>query len=319
MNKENIAIDKTTGLLNQRASRVGWFFVFMAATLWGTTGLIFSALDSTNQTNALSISFLRLAMSVPFNLIGARLLFGKYTVKLNVKGYLTLASVGASMALYQLTYVLAIERVGVAIAVLISICGAPVIIALISVLFFGERFNLRIILALIASIVGAILLVGFPDTAMQISERFWEGVAIAVACAVFQAFYVLSARATATICHPMHAVGIGFFFGAAMLLPFATYHGLALHYTREGWLMLIFLAAVPTALAQTLFLSGLKTTGAIGGAVASLLEPLVSTVLAVLILNEHIGLIGYIGALVLLIGIAIAQWERPKPVVDVVL
>jgi len=38
-----------------------------------------------------------------------------------------------------------------------------------------------------------------------------------------------------------------------------------------------------------------------------------------LILNEHIGLIGYIGALVLLIGIAIAQWERPKPVVDVVL
>ncbi|MFI4983228.1 MAG: DMT family transporter, partial [Nevskiales bacterium] len=307
------------GLESRQSPRAGWSLVLLAATLWGTTGLIFKALDTGNQTNALSISFLRLALSVPFILVGARLLLGRWLVRLTVKGAFTLAGVGASMALYQLTYVLAIERVGVAIAVLISICGAPVVIALISVLFFGERFHPRIVLALIASVVGAVLLVGFPDTGMPASERFWSGVAIAVACAVFQAFFVLAARAAGAVAHPLHSAGIGFAFGAAMLLPFAVYHGLALRYTAEGWLLLLYVGAVPTAIAQTFFLMGLKTTGAIGGAVASLLEPLVTTVLAVLILGEQIGLIGYVGAVVLLSGIALAQWERPataEPVLD---
>jgi DME family drug/metabolite transporter len=92
-----------------------------------------------------------------------------------------------------------------------------------------------------------------------------------------------------------------------MLLPFALHYGYTMIYSGHDWMLLLYLAAVPTALAQTFFLSGLKTTGAIGGAIASLLEPLVSTVLAVLLLGEQIGPVGYVGAVTLLAGIFIVQ------------
>src|SRR5260221_7518898 len=87
-----------------------------------------------------------------------------------------------SMALYQVTYVLSIERTGVAMATLISICGAPVFVALISALFLGQRLGGHSVLALIAAVTGAALLVGFPADGLA-SEHYWEGIWIAIACA----------------------------------------------------------------------------------------------------------------------------------------
>lgn len=289
-------------------SRSGWTSVLAAATLWGTTGLVFQSLGTSGGADAVSISFLRLAMSVPFLLLMARMYVGTWHTALTLRGMLVLVVLGISMAFYQLTYVLAIERVGVAISVLISICGAPIFVALISVLWLRERFHTQTLLALVAAIIGTVLLVGLPSELNPDSYRFWTGVAIALACALFQAFYVLAARAASNVCSPMHAGGIGFAIGALVLVPFWPHDGLHLTYSLTGWAMLLYVAAVPTALAQTLFLSGIKGTGAIGGAIASLLEPLVATILAVIVLHERMTWYGALGALILLSGIVILQW-----------
>lgn len=292
--------------------RTGWASVLAAATLWGTTGLVFQALGTSGGADAVSISLLRLALSVPFLLVMARAFVHSWLPSLTLRGLFILVVLGISMALYQLTYVLAIERVGVAISVLISICGAPIFVALISVLWFREKFHARTLLALIASIIGTVLLVGLPSDLNPDTYRFWLGVAIAVACALFQAFYVLAARAAGNVCSPMHAGAIGFAIGALALVPFWPQAGLHLAYSVSGWAMLLYVAAVPTALAQTLFLSGIKGTGAIGGAIASLLEPLVATILAVIILHERMSWYGVLGALILLSGIVIIQWAPKK-------
>jgi len=287
----------------------GWAAVLTAATLWGTTGIMFHALGNTDGADAVSISFLRLALSVPFLLTMARLHTGTWLIPLTWRGFTVLIGLGLSMAFYQLTYVLAIERVGVAISVLISICGAPIFVALISVAWLGERLHARALLALVASIIGTVLLVGIPSEITQDTHRFWIGISFAVACAVCQAFYVLTARASGNICSPMHAGGFGFAIGALALLPFGLADGLQLTYSPAGWIMLLYVAAVPTAIAQTLFLNGLKGTGALGGAIASLLEPLVSTILAVLLLHERLTWVGVLGSVILLSGIVIIQWR----------
>lgn len=287
----------------------GWAAVLTAAMLWGTTGIMFHALGNSDGANAVSISFLRLALAVPFLLSMARFYTGRWFVPIPPRGFIVLVGLGLSMAFYQLTYVLAIERVGVAIAVLISICGAPVFVALISVIWLGARLEVRTLLALVVSIVGTVLLVGIPSEITQDIEDFWLGVAIAVACAVCQAFYVLAARASSNVCEPMHAGGLGFAIGALALLPFGLVDGLQLTFSPVGWIMLLYVAAVPTAIAQTLFLKGLKGTGALGGAIASLLEPLVATVLAVILLGEHLTWAGVLGSVILLSGIVIIQWK----------
>lgn len=272
--------------------------------------------------NAVSISFLRLALSVPCILVMARIRLGAWLAPLTVRGLVTLVGLGVGMAACQLTYVLAIERVGVAISVLISICGAPIFVALIAAVFMGERFKaptlIALVVALVVAIVGTVLLVGVPSEVVQDTHRFWIGVAIAIVCALCQAFYVLAARAASRVCHPMHAVGIGFAFGALALLPYGLHEGVQLHYSVSGWAMLLYVAAVPTAIAQTLFLTGIKGTGAVGGAIASLLEPLVSTVLAVILLHETMTWIGMLGAAILLSGIVIVQWAPAERVKETV-
>lgn len=287
----------------------GWVAVLAAATLWGTTGIVFHALGSSDGANAVSISFLRLALSVPFLLSMARLHTGAWLPPLTLRAMMVLIGLGLSMALYQLTYVLAIERVGVAISVLISICGAPIFVAMISVVWLGERLRGRTVLALIVSIVGTVLLVGIPSEVNQDIKNFWIGVAIAIACALCQAFYVLAAGASSKVCGPTHAGGIGFAVGALALLPIGLTEGLQLTFSPSGWAMLLYVAVVPTAIAQTLFLIGLKGTGALGGAIASLLEPLTATVLAVIFLNERMTWIGILGSVVLMSGIVIIQWK----------
>ena len=287
------------------SARDGWAAVLTAAALWGTTGIVFHALGTSDGANAVSISFLRLALSVPFLLVMARVRTGTWLARLDLRGFVVLMGLGLAMASYQLTYVLAIERVGVAISVLISICGAPIFVALISVCWLGERLASRTWIALLTAVVGTVLLVGIPAGGHPNGEGFGIGVAIAVACAVCQALYVLAARASAAVCSSMHAGGMGFAIGALALLPYGLIDGLQLSYAWSGWAMLLYVAAVPTAVAQTLFLMGLQGTGAVGGAIASLLEPLVSTVLAVIVLRERMSWVGVLGAAILLSGIVI--------------
>ena len=290
----------------------GWAAVLLAATLWGTTGIVFHALGHSGGANAASIGFARLALSVPFLLAMARARTGVWLAALTLRGLATLSALGLAMAAYQLTYVLALERVGVAIAVLISICGAPIFVALISVACLGERLRARTMVALATAIAGTVLMVGLPSAVGGAGHRFGIGIALAVACALCQALYVLAAQASSKVCGPMHAGGIAFGIGALALLPIAWSEGLHISPSPGSWAMLLYVAAVPTAIAQTLFLIGLQGTGAVGGAIASLLEPLVATLLAVMLLHERMHWTGAIGAALLLSGIGILQWSPGK-------
>ena len=291
----------------------GWAAVLAAASLWGTTGLVFHALGSSGGANAASIGFFRLALSVPFLLAMARLRTGYWLVAPTLRGAATLAGLGLAMAAYQLSYVMALERVGVAIAVLISICGAPIFVALISVIGLGDRLRARTVAALVTAVAGTVLMVGLPSTVGAYGHGFGLGITLAVACALCQALYVLAAQASAKVCGPMHAGGIAFGIGALALLPIALSEGLPTRLSLGSWTLLLYVAAVPTAIAQTLFLIGLPGTGAVGGAIASLLEPLVASLLAVMFLGERMAWTGVIGAALLLSGIMILQWPPGRP------
>ena len=308
-------IPRSQGHVADTSAGAGWAAVLLAATLWGTTGVVFHALGRSGGANAASIGFARLALSVPFLLAMARARTGDWFVALTLRGVATLSALGLAMAAYQLSYVLALERVGVAIAVLISICGAPIFVALISVVWLGDHLRARTVAALTTAIAGTVLMVGLPSMVSGHVHRFEIGVALAVACALCQALYVLAAQASSKVCGPMHAGGIAFGIGALALLPIAWGEGLHISPSPGTWAMLVYVAAVPTAIAQTLFLIGLQGTGAVGGAIASLLEPLVATLLAVVLLHERMHWMGGVGAALLLSGIGILQWSPGRRVV----
>ena len=110
----------------------------------------------------------------------------------------------------------------------------------------------------------------------------------------------LCSRALAGRYHPLQPITIGFGAGAALLLPFALVSGLAVAYPAAGWLLLLHLGLVPTALAYALFLSGMRHTTATVASIVTLVEPLTSTMLAWALFGERLGPLGLLGAALLL-------------------
>ena len=81
--------------------------------------------------------------------------------------------------------------------------------------------------------------------------------------------------------------------------------GFAGSYPAEGWLLLVYLGLIPSALAYALFLSGMRSTSATTASVATLIEPLTATVLAWLIFAEPIAPSGLSGALLLFLAMGL--------------
>ncbi|GHO71992.1 hypothetical protein KSC_108840 [Ktedonobacter sp. SOSP1-52] len=73
-----------------------------------------------------------------------------------------------------------------------------------------------------------------------------------------------------------------------------------MHYSPMGWLLLVYLGLVPTAVAYGLFYAGLRLVEATVASVVVLLEPLVSIILSLIIFGNEMGAAGLIGGMLLL-------------------
>lgn len=284
----------------------GVLLIALAAVLWGTVGIATRGLYALYATTPLSIGLMRLALSVPALAAACWLMLGRrgFAVRSWRDGGL-MALIGAMMALYQVCYFAAIARVGVAIAVLVTLCVAPVLVALLGGVVLRERLTATVAGALACALGGTALLVLGQPEAMQAPANALGGVLLALGSALGYAVMTLCSRQLAARYHALTPITVGFTVGALALLPFALLDGLVLHYPSvnglpAGWLLLVYLGLVPTALAYALFLRGMRTTSATVASIVTLLEPLTSTALAWLIFGERFGPLGLVGGALLL-------------------
>jgi DME family drug/metabolite transporter len=276
------------------------FAIVVAALLWGTVGIATRTLYGIADTNALSIGFFRLALSVPPLLVACRWALGPGFLRVRNRRDLGLmALMGAMMALYQVCYFAAIAQVGVAIAVLVTLCTAPVLVAVLSALLLRERLRLATLVALGLALGGTALLVLGQEKPVVAGGNPVLGVALAMISTLGYAVVTLCSRSLAGRYHPLQPITVGFGIGALTLLPFALATGLALHYSPAGWALLLHLGLVPTAFAYSLFLYGMRTSSATIASIVTLLEPLTSTLLAWWLFGERLGPYGLVGGLLM--------------------
>jgi DME family drug/metabolite transporter len=285
----------------QRAdARIGLIFVMMSAVLWGTVGVTTKTLYGLADTNSLSIGFFRLAFSVPIIWVVCWQALKGRMFQVTRRDFGLMVLIGLLTAQYQVFYFTAISYLGVAVATLITLCTAPVVVALLSTIFIKERLTWRVIAAFGLALAGTALLIEIQNANGEQSDVL-IGVLWALGSAFSYGSVTLLSRSLANRYHPMQPVAIAFSVGAVALLIFAGSTGLTLSYPPTGWLLLLYLGAVPTALAYGLFLMGMRSTPATVASIATLLEPLVSAILAWLIFGERLSPLGLWGA-VLLVG-----------------
>jgi DME family drug/metabolite transporter len=281
-------------------ARRGLWFIVLAAVLWGTVGVSSKAVYSLADTNPLSIGFYRLVFSLPVLAWACWRRLGRAAVCVPRRDLAVMLAIGIAMALYQVCYFAAIQRVGVAVAVLVTLCVAPMIVALFSTLLLREPLTGAVALALLAALSGTALLVGGAPAASVHGDMAVVGVLLALGAAASYAAITLCSRALTGMYHPLQPITIGFAAGTLLLLPCALATGLTLDYPVSAWGLLLYLGIIPTALAYVFFLSGMRHTTATVASTVTLVEPLTSASLAWLLFGEQLGRLGVLGAVLLL-------------------
>ncbi len=144
---------------SQHTSRRDFLFIVCASVSWGTVGVANQILYGYGATNALSLTFLRLAIATPLFFLAGWISLGRRLFHIKRRDLRTMMLMGCMLALSQACYVAAISSAGVSVSSLIAICTAPVLIALLSALVTRERLTPMTLIALVAALSGTALLV----------------------------------------------------------------------------------------------------------------------------------------------------------------
>ena len=97
------------------------------------------------------------------------------------------------------------------------------------------------------------------------------------------------------------------FLALGVLLPWLVTEDAGWLGTASGWAMVVYLALVPTVLAYRLFARGLTQVPASTASTIALAEPVVAMVLGVVLLDERLSVVGWIGAALVLTGLVLVS------------
>jgi DME family drug/metabolite transporter len=275
--------------------------VLLAAALFGTTGTA-QALGPTSTT-PLGVGATRLV-------VGGLVLLAVLPV-VGVRPSRAVALwrtptglvAGLCTALYQLCFFAGVQRAGVAVGTLVAIGSGPVLTGLLAGRLLGERPGRTWLVATGLCLTGLALLVlgggadARPDAA---------GAGLALLAGASYAAYTVLAKAQLDAGEPPAAVmAAAFGLGGLLLVPVLLSQPLGWLARPDGLLLVLHLGLVTTTVAYLLFVRGLAVLPAGPVTTLVLAEPVVATALGVLVLGERLPAAAAIGALLVLVGLAV--------------
>lgn len=182
---------------------------------------------------------------------------------------------------------------------------APVFVALGSWLFFGRRVTRVFLVGMVTALVGITLLVG---QSFGLSAAQWQGDALALLTALFYAGYLLAVKELRDTMGTMWIMAGSGTISLLFLLPATLLLGEALWpATLVGWAVLWALGLFTQVGGQGLITFAMAQLPATFSSVTLLLQPVLATVLAWLLLGESLGPWQAAGGVVVLLGIILAR------------
>ncbi|MBN1875802.1 MAG: DMT family transporter [Anaerolineae bacterium] len=214
---------------------------------------------------------------------------------------------GLFLAIHFYTWISSLAMTSVA-ASAVLVATNPFFVGLISSLVLKERMTRMMILGMGISVIGA-MMIGLVDS--DAASHHLGGDVLALMGALTVACYMLIGRklrarlSLLAYIFPVYSTAAG----VLMLMALLT-HVPLLGYPVQTWVWLILMAVFPQILGHSSFNWALKHLPATYVALAALSEPVGSTLLAWLILNEPPAWGILAGGVLILVGIGIASWNR---------
>src|SRR5258708_30241420 len=108
-------------MFSQHTFRRDFLFIVCASVSWGTVGVANKILYGSAATNALSLTFLRLAIATPLFFLAGWISSGPRLFHIKRRDFFMMILMGCMLALSQTCYVVAISSAGERVATLITI------------------------------------------------------------------------------------------------------------------------------------------------------------------------------------------------------
>ncbi|MFJ7066034.1 DMT family transporter [Streptomyces sp. NPDC101115] len=292
-------------------------YLIVAGIAWGTAGAAASLVFRTSDTGPLALSFWRcvgglvLLLGVLALRRGPRAEARTAAPEPRRRRLVRILGTGIGLTVFQSAYFAAVQATGLAVGTVVTLGAGPVLIAVGARVLMGERIGAGGAAAVGGALAGlGVLVLGGGG-----AEVRPLGVVLAVLSAAGYAAITLLTRwlgRTGGSGDALSTTTWSFAVGAVGLLPMAAVEGLVPHTDAPLRMLalLLYVAAVPTALAYALYFAGAAVVRAATVSVIMLLEPVSAALIAVTLLGEQLTAATVTGTLLLLLavtGLALAE------------
>lgn len=204
-------------------------------------------------------------------------------------------------------YFLASEFTGTGLSMVIFF-SYPILIAVYSWIFQKSSFNLRTFLMLLAMMFGLILL--GRDPAENVFN--FTGIFFGTLSALTYAFYIIGSKKYSSGNSDSNLITmlVSFACAAVYLICAFVNHSFSFPTTAKSWITLLALGIFATAIPIQLMLEGLKKISSMRASIISVLEPIVTVIVGIVLLEEVISYPQMIGALVILGSALLVQFQK---------
>lgn len=291
-----------------------WALVVSCA-LWGTTGTAASFLPDAVSPLAIGASTMTIGGALLF-VVNRRDALGVMRDRA-VRPWLLAAAAG--MVAYPLAFYASMDLAGVAIGNVVSLGSGPLFAALLEWRVQRSRLTGRWMLSAGIAIGGMALLVagGHGDDSPVDAASIPAGVALGLLAGAGYALFTFASTVVIRAGHSGRGtMGAAFGLAALPLAGVLLVLGGPLLASAGSIGIALYLAVGPMFLAYLFFAVGVRDLPSSTVTVITLLEPLVATLLAVLVVGERLEPLGWLGLVLILVGVTVlSSARRPRSAV----
>lgn len=289
----------------------GPLMVLGAATAWGLMGTLARYLFTAGGVGPLHLTAIRSTLAALFLLVGL-LVWNQRQLRLRFTEIPQVALVGvAGLAMANFTYYYTISLTNVATAILLQYM-APILVAIASVFFLGERLTWLTLCALTLAVGGCFFMVkGYDPRLLRLNlPGLISG--LCSACA-FAGYTLLTKRAVARI--PswtllVYAYGFATLFWWIVTPPWSL---LSQGYSLRMWALFFLIASAGTVLPFALYTFGLTYLPATQVSILSTMEPVVAAGAGLFLLGEILDWPQLLGGALVITGVVLVQQRAAAP------
>lgn len=287
------------------------FFLLVFTTLfWG--GNVVAGRLAVGEVSPMAITFLRWLVSFALlALFARRQILAEYRKVLPQWPLVMLLGILGFTAFNALYYSAAHHTTGVNIAIIQG--STPIIILLMGFIVFRNALSGLQMIGALLTILGVLVSASHGDWRVVASLAFNRGDLWLLIASVFYAIYTLLLRKKPD-CSALvffTAMAAAACLSAIPLVVYEAQQGLLIWPTFKGWLLIAYIAVLPSLLCQIFYIRGIELIGPGRASIFYNLVPVFGALLSALLLREAVSIFDVMALGLVLGGIFVA--ERGKP------